>query len=182
MKVKVLNSSSRRTRHQLRIAFAQLLQEKKIIKKITVSELVERAGVTRATFYTHYDNIYEITKEIQNEILEVLFEDFDLLNSKAALEKKLNIIFEHLKLNEEIYKIILSSDEPLIFINRLNRLMTSNLNKYISKNNCKSNQLDINFFVDGVTSMVIKYFRGDIVSDLDSLKIYIINIYDRIFL
>ena len=60
MKVKVINASSKKTRNELRKAFAELIQEKKVIKKITIQELVNKAGITRATFYTHYDNIYEI--------------------------------------------------------------------------------------------------------------------------
>lgn len=181
MKVKVLNASSKKTRCELKKAFADLLQEKKVIKNITIKELVTKAGITRATFYTHYDNIYEIAEEIQDEFLEVLFKDFDLLNSKEALESHSSKIVNHLKENEILYKKLLSSDEPLIFINRLNRLMTKRLNEFIINHKCEAKQLDINFFVDGITSITLKYFRNEINTSLDELANYTLNLYDKLF-
>ena len=41
------------TRESIEISLLQLL-EKKDFKKITISELVERAGVSRAAFYRNY--------------------------------------------------------------------------------------------------------------------------------
>ena len=181
MKVKILNASSKKTRNELKKAFADLLQEKKVIKSITIKELVTKAGITRATFYTHYDNIYEIAEEIQDEFLDVLFKDFDLLKSKEALENHSNKITLHLKENEVLYKKLLSSDEPLIFINRLNRLMTKRLNEFIIDHNCETKQLDINFFVDGITSVTLKYFRNEINTSLDELADYTIDLYERLF-
>lgn len=181
MKVKVLNASSKKTRNELRKAFAELLEEKKIIKNITIKELVTKAGITRATFYTHYDNIYEIAEEIQEDFINVLFFDIDNLKSKETLSVQVQRVAEHLKENEEMYRKLLTSDEPLIFINRLNRLMTKNLSEFIIKHKCEDRQLDINFYVDGITSVTLKYFRGELNTSIDELSEYAINLYVRLF-
>ena len=60
MKVQGLNSSSKKTRNLIKKTFAELINEKKELNKITVTELVKRAEITRSTFYTHYDDIYEV--------------------------------------------------------------------------------------------------------------------------
>jgi len=49
------------TRESIEISLLQLL-EKKDFKKITISELVERAGVSRAAFYRNYGSKEEILK------------------------------------------------------------------------------------------------------------------------
>lgn len=181
MKVKILNASSKKTRSELRKAFAELIQEKKVIKAITIKELVDRAGITRATFYTHYDNIYEIAEEIQEDFFKVVFYDIDNINSKETLATQIKRIANHLKENEEMYRMLLTSDETLIFINRLNRLMTKNLSEFIIKHKCEDRQLDINFYVDGVTSISLKYFRNELNTSIDELSEYVINLYERLF-
>lgn len=181
MKVKILNASSKKTRSELRKAFAELIQEKKVIKAITIKELVDRAGITRATFYTHYDNIYEIAEEIQEDFFKVVFYDIDNINSKETLATQIKRIANHLKENEEMYRMLLTSDETLIFINRLNRLMTKNLTEFIEKHNYESKQLDINFYVDGITSITLKYLRNELNTSIDELTEYAINLSERLF-
>ena len=62
MKVQYQNSSSKKMRKLIKKVFAELLDEKKDINKITVAELANRTEISRGTFYTHYDDIYWITK------------------------------------------------------------------------------------------------------------------------
>ena len=72
MKVKNLNASSKKTKNLIKETFAILMNEKKELNNITVTELVNKANITRSTFYTHYDNIYDVAKDFQNETLELL--------------------------------------------------------------------------------------------------------------
>lgn len=59
----------RRTKKQLEEALIRLLG-KKSIQKISVRELADEADITRATFYQHYRDPYEMLKDMQDEILE----------------------------------------------------------------------------------------------------------------
>lgn len=58
----------KKTKKALQVALATLMSEKDI-RKITVGELVERADIHRATFYTHYSDIYELYDGIENQII-----------------------------------------------------------------------------------------------------------------
>ena len=80
-----------------------------------------------------------------------------------------------------MYRMLLTSDETLIFINRLNRLMTKNLTEFIEKHNYESKQLDINFYVDGITSITLKYLRNELNTSIDELTEYAINLSERLF-
>lgn len=61
----------RRTKRLLKDALAQLMTEKEL-RKITVQELADRADVHRATFYSHYHDVYDLYEEYENEVVEDL--------------------------------------------------------------------------------------------------------------
>ena len=93
MKVQGLNSSSRKTRNLIKKTFAELMNEKKELNKITVTELVKRADITRSTFYTHYDDIYEVVNDYQLETIELLVSDDKVLNSVQDIYDYFDEIF-----------------------------------------------------------------------------------------
>lgn len=66
----------RRTRKQLEKALIRLLK-KKSIQKITVKELAEEADITRATFYQHYSDPYEMLRQMQDAMMEKFQEIID---------------------------------------------------------------------------------------------------------
>lgn len=57
-----------RTKHNIINAFISL-RAKKPIEKITVKELAELAVINKATFYLHYKDIYDLSDQLENEIL-----------------------------------------------------------------------------------------------------------------
>ena len=78
------NRSSRRSRRLIREAFLALLEEREL-DKITVVDIVNRADVTRSTFYVHYPDIYGIVEEIQNEIISRHLEEFSKIEYRTML-------------------------------------------------------------------------------------------------
>lgn len=162
MKVQELNSSSKKTKKLIKRAFAELIMEKKEISKVTVTELVKRADISRGTFYTHYDDIYDVANDYQLETIELLMNNEDILHSKEDIFKYFEGVFVCLKKNEEIYRMLISSNDTLIFIEKLRNMSVKKLycaiqdkekdNKYL--------KLDISFYVDGLFFEIIKYFRN----------------------
>lgn len=134
------------------------------------------------TFYTHYDNIYDVAKEFQNEFLDIIFNEDFHVTSLDTMEEYLDMVINHLKENEELYKMILSSDEPLLFMNHLNRIMNKHLIDLFKKNNDKNISLKITFFVNGAIILFIKYFREEIDTTLNDLKIFLKDNFEKIFL
>ena len=91
MKVKCLNNSSKKTKEMIRKEFANLLAEKKEFNKVTVTELVKNIGITRGSFYSHYDSLDEVAKEFQNEALDVLREDINSISDIEYYDIVLNL-------------------------------------------------------------------------------------------
>ncbi len=182
MKVKNKNISSLKTREKIKKAFASLMVEKKDLSKITVTDLVQIADITRGTFYTHYENIYEVAKDIQDETFEVLLHNIHELEEVESMDSYFQEIFSYLKENEEMYSMVLSSNTPLFFTKKLDILMNEKLLETFSKKKIPNLELTISFFVDGCMSLVIKHFRKESPYSLEEIQYYIQNLFQHLFL
>lgn len=67
---------------KLEQAFLQLIEEKPF-GKITVNDIVERAGVHRNTFYYHYQSIPALLQEICNKMAEKMISVYEDLRTPA---------------------------------------------------------------------------------------------------
>lgn len=63
-----------RTRKCIKDAFIEL-RKSKPIEKITVKELAALASINKATFYSHYNDIYDLSEQLENETI------FSILNN-----------------------------------------------------------------------------------------------------
>ena len=183
MKVKVANSSSRKTREKIKKAFALLTKEKHSLNKITVTDLVKKADITRGAFYTHYENIYEVAKELQEDTLEVLVKDINQLRTLEYVPLYFDTIFAYLKEHEEIYTMIFSSNDPLLFTNTMSKFMSQHLCEILSNHrNISQLPLKVTLFVDGGFSLVVKHFKGEIPYSLDEIKEMMKDMFTVLFL
>lgn len=171
MKVQVINASSRKTKSRIKEAFAELINEKKELSKITVTELVKKADITRSTFYTYYDDIYDLADDYQLETIELLISDDNILYSKEDIINYFKDVSNCLKKNENTYKMLLSSNETLYFLEKLKNMSAQKILfalKKIYKNN-EYLELDISFFINGVINELLKYFRNSSSFSLDEI-------------
>lgn len=178
MKVKKINSSSQKTDLLIKEAFAALMKEKLELKYITVTELVNRAGITRAAFYTHYDNIYDLAKDIQDETLDFLLEGTEDFHSIENVYTYFDKIILHLKENDEFYSKILASNEPLLFMYRLKDIFNKKLSKFFNNN---INETTIAFFTDGCINLFVRYFRKESNMSLDEINSFMKHMFKKIF-
>ena len=72
------------TREAIETALLQLL-EKKELTKISISELVKRAGVSRAAFYRNYDSKEEILESVFKRSVHNIMEQLSHYDVKTDL-------------------------------------------------------------------------------------------------
>ena len=92
-----------RTRRSVVNAFLALRSEKPI-EKITVRELTERAEIHKATFYLHYHDIYELSEELEWEIID------DILR---GLSDPAELLTDPERFNEELYCLLMAHESLL---------------------------------------------------------------------
>ena len=172
MKVKNMNNSSVKTRKLIRNTFIQMLAEKKEINKITVSALTERANISRATFYAHFDDIYGVVEEFEEELINTFFTNAKLF-ATDDYEKFFEVIFSFMKENDKIYKIICKSDSLVFAPKRLSAIAVSKLLELADNDSRITNkqflELDIRIFFEGSLWEYIEYCRGQSAFTLDDL-------------
>ncbi|MDO4666966.1 MAG: TetR/AcrR family transcriptional regulator [Streptococcus sp.] len=137
--LKIYNQESNRiTKESLEISLMQLL-EKKELKKITISELVKRAGVSRAAFYRNYNSKEEILEEIFKNTVKSITDQLNRFNFKTELYQIWLFLFKEAK--KEAYIISLAIDynfEKLLtqavfdFLEKQNRNGKRNVSSYMN--------------------------------------------------
>ncbi len=104
--------SNRISKECLRTALIQLLGEKDF-QKISVTELVRRAGVSRATFYRNYGSMEALLEEIVDQV------SLDMRSLLQAIETSEDVyqsalhLFRKLRENDSIIRSMVSFRLPL---------------------------------------------------------------------
>ncbi|MEG2570144.1 MAG: TetR/AcrR family transcriptional regulator [Clostridia bacterium] len=113
---------TRVTRMLIRRAFTELLRQKPI-QSISIKELCELAGINRGTFYSHYDDIYDLLKQIEDEMMADFIEALKpLLTAEGPDFNPIDIsagIFQCLKDNSDLCTVTLGSYGDKSFALRL---------------------------------------------------------------
>ncbi|MFJ8519552.1 TetR/AcrR family transcriptional regulator [Lysinibacillus xylanilyticus] len=167
--------SAIRSRKMIRHAFIELLLEKDF-EKITVKNIVERAEISRGTFYAHYSDIYAVIEEIENEIMGKTVE---FLNDFKAIELIQNPRPFFLKMGDflqqdiELFQKLVFAKEAPCFVVKLKDVLIEKILSY--KETIQSNQerqayiLRVHFLVGGQISMYQDWLAGKIVCSLEEL-------------
>lgn len=172
MKAKNLNNSSRKTNRLIKNVFAEMLSEYKEISRISVSELCARAEISRGTFYSHYDDIYGVAEDYENELIDHFFDNAKLL-TPTNVEQFIDIFFQYIRENDENYKRLCRSNEFIFTAKKLTTIATNKFLELCHHNALVKNKeyidLDIAVFIDGILCEYVKYCRGLSAVKLDDL-------------
>lgn len=175
MKVKNLNNSSQKTKRLIRKVFAEMLSEEKELGKVSVSALCKRAEISRGTFYSHYDDIYGVAEEYENELIDAFFDNLRLVNSHNIMQF-VDSIFEYIRKNDENYRSICKSNDFLFTAKKLTSIASGKVLELCMEDSRIKNreflELDIRIFFEGLFCEYVRYCRGYSSATLDGLYAY----------
>ena len=124
------NRSVRNTKRRLREGLLRLLEEKPI-NEISVKELSEQVDVNRGTFYFHYQDIYDLLRDMEQEFFEqfdrTLGENTPALDGEGppAFDREgspyLLEIFSFIEANRDFCRIMLSPHGDMKFVELVKR-------------------------------------------------------------
>ena len=172
MKVKNANHSSQKTRNIIKKTFAEMLSEKKGLAKISVSELVRRADINRGTFYSHYDDIYAVAEDYENELISLFFSNAELIASTNT-DKFIDLMFEYIKRNDEIYRMLCKSNDFVMIMQKFMRLAANKIIEIINASpeivEREFITLEVNSFIEGFMFEYVKCCRDASENTIDDL-------------
>lgn len=158
------------------------LINKKDFAEINVAEICSKAGVSRSTFYDHYQNTYDLLKETQKTIManfHKTFKDAGITFPDISKLEKDDLFFispkylvpylEYVKKNKRIFRTYLThlaTFQPQEAYDDLFKyvlkpvfvrmgVMDNSLMQYMSK-----------FFLSGITAIVNEWVNGDCKDDI----------------
>jgi AcrR family transcriptional regulator len=156
------------TKMVLKDSFINLL-EKKDISQITIKEICEDADINRATFYAHYNDQYDLLKKIEDELLENInahLEEFYRKNNNTDDILLAEKIFEYLKENAKLCKLLLSERGDFSFQKQVMRLVYDIIISELTDNN-KITKEDAeyvySFTITGCVGIVQKWLHEDMI-------------------
>ncbi|WMT43181.1 TetR/AcrR family transcriptional regulator [Paenibacillus sp. D2_2] len=131
-----------RTKESIRNALVELIEDNGF-EAITVKDITTRARINRGTFYTHYQDKFDLMTKCQEDLMHEMadivqknlpdqFEDpgINFLASKPFSVAVL--IFEYLDTNRDFLKAVLGPKGDINFLTKLKEFMWKNL--FDSKN------------------------------------------------
>lgn len=154
-----------KTRRSIKEAFMELIMMKPV-NKITVTELAERAEISKGTFYLHYLDIYDLYNRLVEEVANKIAESFnpypDLFTAPETFVRTFmfaqNSQFtvsltpaQRKILSEKNIKF--SDNYPSCFIDAF-KTQIYKVGKLVP---CLENDMKIEFLITGMLSIIIKY-------------------------
>lgn len=136
-----------KTKKNIREAFLEL-RKKHALDEIKVNVLCEKAMINKTTFYNHYQDIYELSEELQAEVLADFFANFEDVDMMLTDAKRcINGMHVALERNDDMLRIL--------FKDNMDELI-ARIEKKIRIYYAKEEQMLISFLIGGSIHLLMK--------------------------
>lgn len=137
--------------------------------KITVSDIVQKAGVSRTTFYRHYIDIFDmhekIVRRMSERIIEMCFTEIVFKNCR---ENYLKIVLDILRTQDKYIRLLLGINGSRFFLEFLYKSTVENFYP-ITKNLSVEEHFRLKFMTMGSIGIYVK----DILDEREHTTVYI---------
>ena len=160
--------SSIRSKNLIKKALAKLVHEKDI-GKITVSDIIREADISRGTFYAHYSDVHAVVEQIEAEEMKNLIdfvERFGFEKLVTDVDEFIENICIYMSRDVEYYRMIAQSNILNNFLWRLVNVYYENLLAYtmniLNATNRDEAELYIIYITSGAKTIILSWLNGEI--------------------
>lgn len=176
-KIRKEDQRTRVTKLLIRQAYLTLLNTKPM-SDITVSELCEHAGISRVTFYLHYQNIEDLNEkikhafydEITNSFMPFLIEENHNLSDDKLVQAILKVLYD----NKDVVSAMLVSTHDKEFVTTIlefGRKIVLNLYpKLFSNKDQKDFEIFYTYVSGGCLSIIKHWVRNNYQDNVGELS------------
>lgn len=165
-----------RTKKNISLALYSLMLRKPY-EEISVSEICQKANVSRVSFYHYYDKKDDILIQYSDEKFAEFFDDFTKLES-LTFEDLILQMFIFLKKNSRQLAILryAKKEEILMeqFYSYCRYIFSNNLTSTLLKD--KDNPLRVPFLVGGTFQIIMRWLDEGMTSSPETMAKYLIDI------
>ncbi|MDE5617011.1 MAG: TetR/AcrR family transcriptional regulator [Clostridia bacterium] len=175
MDEKTQYKSALKSKKLIKNAFSELLQ-KKDVEKITVTEIVNLAGLNRGTFYAHYNNTVDVLEEIEKDVSEQILYFFSSYKDSIMENPTpfLRNIAKFLQKDFEFYRRLICAQAGEHFIDQIKaffiKLVVENNSKISHIKDTDTFAVRVRFYTNGFACMYEDVFKGRLDVSLSQLS------------
>ena len=158
MRIVTADRRTRRTRAAIEGAFSELIQ-KKDINKITIKDITEKADTNRSTFYTHYEDIYDLLRVVEDKLINriVVLHNNNILDESARSDMTESL--QYISDNRSLFSAIINSSQGSVFLNRLCDVLGGKLMALFDK--VPDNDMVVTFYTNGAIAVIRDWLNSD---------------------
>ena len=161
-----------------------LLMKEKTFETIKVSDICDKALVNRSTFYSHFDDKYDLLNsliaDLKKNLKKELEKNSNISNSKEYYLEMIKIFLTHAEEKKEIYASIMINNKNGISMDMVYDALNEDITKRL-ENEKENNKLQVpseimaKFYLGAVFNLGMewltnkKYTKKEIVTYLDKL-------------
>ncbi len=155
-----------KTKKAIKSACARLLTEKDI-NDITISDIAAAADVNRKTFYNYYAGLYDVIKEIENDIIRYVDEALTEIDFKSSDDSPYLIIqklTEVISSDTDFFGYLLSMNANVSLKSKTVELLSSRAREILMQHlDIDEVRLDLMlvFMINGMTEVYKRWFNSD---------------------
>lgn len=132
-----------KTKNAIFEAFKQLVQEKDM-SDITISELTQKANITRSTFYMYYNTVGDVRTDIENTIMariDRIMSETDIRNSIRNSYPLLSMLADEILKQDQNNRYILSSSTSGQLMDKINDRIVDAYINWFKENEGSTNDI-----------------------------------------
>lgn len=149
-----------KTKKAIQKAFIELLSRKDI-SKISITEISNLADINRKTFYAHYDNVYAVMAEMENDLVNHfmgLINDYDITKFISNPYPVLQQLTEVINGDIEFYGRLFKDGVSRTILEKVRKNINVELTIRLAEN-AELNPALLNYTVSYLTGGVISAFE-----------------------
>ena len=147
--------NAKRSREMIKSAMITLLDKKKSISDICISEIVKTADINRGTFYNHYRNPIEVLEEIKDDLFENLSQALQESSATKNIDNFIDVITNHIKENESTYRTIVNAI-PMSAIDKMKEELVNKTREF----RVSIDPVTVYFAISGFTGVYLELLKN----------------------
>lgn len=143
------------------------LMKTNTFEEIKVSDICSKALINRSTFYSHYEDKYELLVDFINNLKEEFLQELNKnnsnLNTREYYIKLISLFLDHIEDKKEIYNSIMINNRNSIMMDILLSVINNDILNKIGFDEIDSkipNDIIAKFYLGGVINIGIEWLKN----------------------
>ena len=171
-----------RTQKAIIDTFYELLEEKHF-SAITIIDICDRALINRGTFYTHFQDTYQLLEKCVYDMMMALDEEVDRVHGDSDMVVYYNDMFDvaiaFLESNRRRIKTIITKADSNLVFNKVHEIIKQNIMKKVGRLPSKTRvplEVLAEFFAGGLIQVVKWWITEDPIYPAEQIKLHLYNL------